>query len=575
MKSLNNLSILGLLVAATYCPAQQILSEIENIVPREIKVDGFNLEQDQQVEINGTGFRKGRKQSVAFTRAWVLNAATREVVWIDQEADMRDRGRRLVQFRDSITLDAGDYEVYYSSFPYHYYKTKDKEFWGLERFFDHLFDGDEEESYHTYKKEWKQFKIVVTGRGNRNSAERIVDVRNMFTKEALVSLLGSDNEAHVRQAFEVQRPLDIQIYALGEARKDGSFDYGWIINTDTRQRVWKFTYDDSDHAGGAKKNRLVDRTLFLPKGKYTAFYVTDDSHSPYRWNEAPPLDPAFWGLTIRTVDPEMRRFVRQTNVAEIDAENVILKLTRVRDNELRSKPITCKKNLAVRIYALGEGMDRKMFDYSWIIDSNTHKKVWQLDYRSTEHAGGASKNRLYDRVINLRKGNYVVYCVTDDNHSFSEWNEAPPYDQENWGITILAADSNYNSGDVIDQHLNSRTLAQIIRVGDDARERERFRLGKETEIRIYAIGEGTHGSMHDFAWIEDDETGDIVWEMQYRSTTAAGGSSKNRLIDQTMRLPSGDYLLYYESDDSHSFEEWNMSPPYDPEHWGVTIYEQE
>ncbi|MDP9323015.1 MAG: hypothetical protein M3P13_05220, partial [Acidobacteriota bacterium] len=63
-----------------------------------------------------------------------------------------------------------------------------------------------------------------------------------------------------------------------------------------------------------------------------------------------------------------------------------------------------------------------------------------------------------------------------------------------------------------------------------------------------------------------------VWEMTYRITEHAGGAAKNRRFDGTVRLPAGDYVVKYETDESHSFGDWNAAPPDDPEMWGITIF---
>ena len=78
--------------------------------------------------------------------------------------------------------------------------------------------------------------------------------------------------------------------------------------------------------------------------------------------------------------------------------------------------------------------------------------------------------------------------------------------------------------------------------------------------------------MADYAWIEDTKTGNVVWEMTYRTTTHAGGAKTNRLFDRSVLLEKGEYELHYQTDDSHAFGSWNDDPPEDRTHWGVTIY---
>jgi hypothetical protein len=62
-----------------------------------------------------------------------------------------------------------------------------------------------------------------------------------------------------------------------------------------------------------------------------------------------------------------------------------------------------------------------------------------------------------------------------------------------------------------------------------------------------------------------------VWEMQEPKTIHAGGAQKNRLVDEVIKLPAGNYKLRYKSDDSHAFNVWNSLPP-DVNFWGIAIY---
>jgi hypothetical protein len=382
--------------------------------------------------------------------------------------------------------------------------------------------------------------------------------------------------------------MDVHIYAVGETgwddrewgrnrRRDYEqelYDHGWIINTQTREKVWKFTYADSDPAGGAPKNRRIDQTISLPAGSYAAFFVTDDSHSDRSWNAAPPHDPMFWGMTIRVKDPAMKSHVKTFDYEPMPDKNVVVNLTKLGDEEFRTVGFALKRPLEVRIYAIGEGRDHEMFDYGWIIDAKTHKKVWEMNFDETEHAGGAGKNRLFDGTLLLDAGSYLAYFVTDGSHSYVDWNSSAPYDQEHWGMVITAAGDKFNAADVApyEEKDDESVLAQIIRVRDHDRERKSFSLNKDAQVRIYALGEGRDGDMFDYGWIEDANTGKTVWEMSYRLTEHAGGGRKNRLYDEVITLKAGEYILRYETDGSHSFNDWNDDPPHDATHYGITLY---
>ena len=74
-------------------------------------------------------------------------------------------------------------------------------------------------------------------------------------------------------------------------------DYASIADSAGRE-VWRMTYDETESAGGASKNRRLDRTLTLDAGRYLARFRTDDSHGWDDWNADPPDDPLAWGVTV-------------------------------------------------------------------------------------------------------------------------------------------------------------------------------------------------------------------------------------------------------------------------------------
>ena len=114
-------------------------------------------------------------------------------------------------------------------------------------------------------------------------------------------------------------------------------------------------------------------------------------------------------------------------------------------------------------------------------------------------------------------------------------------------------------------------IAEIIRVQDDEKIRKNFKLDRKTSVHIYAQGEGGSRDMVDFAWIVDED-GHTVWKMRYRDTVHGGGAGKNRLLETTIELDAGEYYVYYRTDDSHSYEDWNSDEPLDEENWGIILY---
>ncbi|MCB0314635.1 MAG: hypothetical protein KDH84_15470, partial [Calditrichaeota bacterium] len=195
------------------------------------------------------------------------------------------------------------------------------------------------------------------------------------------------------------------------------------------------------------------------------------------------------------------------------------------------------------------------------------------------HAGGSRKNRLTEEVITLPAGTYTVYFRTDGSHAYGDWNaDAPPH-PERWGITVypLAPESGEHARTLPavplapTPALQAKPFITLTHIGDDELVHKRFSLSRETPLRILALGEGDEDEMYDYAWIDNTRDGRRVWEMHYRDTRPAGGADKNRRLEQTIVLPPGEYAVFYRSDDSHSFGDWNASPPRQPDMWGITL----
>lgn len=564
-----------LLAAGLHLPAaaQSTLADIHDLYPGDVRTDGFVLDSEQAVEIVAYG-PETRRDGFSLSNAWILDARTRRVMWDFEQARTHDRNRGVREVRETLTLPAGAYEVYYASFPNGYYNDR----WHGTNSLGDVIRNIAAEIRDDWDRDWdgydrderRQFGVTITGNGTneRNLALLSKD----FVESAVLRMTDVFDDRYHQQGFTLSQGMDLEVYAIGEMRRDETFDYGWIINTETRERVWVMNWRNTDPAGGAEKNRVANEVLRLPAGTYAAFFVTDGSHSTEEWNSAPPYDPMAWGLTLLPTDPADARHFELVEYEDVPLRNTIVEMRRMRDDAYESKSFTLKRPMRVRIYAMGEGVRGEMYDYGWLRNAETREEVWRMRYYDTEHAGGGEKNRLFDEVLELPAGSYTAYYVTDGSHSFRDWNDGAPFDQESWGLTILPADDNFNPADVAEYTPggDGRLIAEITRVRDDAFRRERFKLDESTRVQIYALGEGSRGNMYDYGWIED-RRGRVIWEMTYRMTDPAGGADKNRLVDTVITLEAGEYTLFYETDGSHDFGDWNARRPHDPEAWGITL----
>ncbi|MEK6754712.1 MAG: hypothetical protein AABZ02_01025, partial [Bacteroidota bacterium] len=409
MKQLIAILILTLILFLTSAIAQnELIAEIRNLGPNDVKVDGFILNKDQEISIHAIG--GGNRERAVYTAAWILKMPTREVAWKLKNAKQSRYDRGLVEYTDQVSLPKGEYEVYYAAFP-----DWSENIEGFGEFMDFLAD----KIFHPdrRRRDYRELSLTIEGVGQRVGTEGVDQWHEQLRKAALLSLSGIWDNDYVRQGFILEKPLDLTIYAIGEANDDETFDYGWIIDVKTGKRVWQMTERNSQHAGGARKNRMVNETISLPAGKYAACFVTDGSHSYRDWNAPPPYDPAFWGMTLRVKDESMKKYAKIFDDKGIEDHNLVVDLTRLRDDEFQSKAFTLDKPMDLRVTAVGEGRDGDMFDYGWIVDAKRRKKIWTMEYDETEHAGGDRKNRMVTKVIYLDKGSYIVYFVTDGSHS--------------------------------------------------------------------------------------------------------------------------------------------------------------
>lgn len=552
---------------------QQRLADIGSVAAGEVRAQRFELSADQAVRVRATGADMGalRKlgQSESFierlvarfngsddrdrsqawpANAWILDAETREVVWALRGHGRHETRDGLLTFEGDVELPAGRYEVYYALLSINDFGYRNG--WGR-------FD--------------RSFGVTVEGRGRSLGDVTSGSAGNL--SNVIVALRGARDGLSESAGFVLERPTSVDIRGIGEARRGATFDYGWILNTETRERVWQLTYEDSEPAGGDDKNRQSHVQVELPAGSYAAFFVTDDSHSPTRWNAPPPSDPLSYGLTIRLLDPSVRSAVRLFDYEPAPPGRAIVALTGVGNEEYRSAGFKLTRAMGVRIFALGEKGSDGMVDYGWITNTDTGERVWEMAYDRTEHAGGASKNRLFEGAIRLEAGTYIAHYVSDDSHSTAGWNDSAPAEREYWGMTLMPANGVLDPSVVerFDPENDPSVIARIVAVRDNNSARRGFRLERDGGVRIYAIGEGVGGDMADYAWIQD-ASGRRVWQMRYEDTEHAGGAQKNRVFDGTIRLPAGEYVVGYRTDDSHAFGSWNASRPRDFANWGVTLY---
>ncbi|HLF82960.1 MAG TPA: serine hydrolase, partial [Blastocatellia bacterium] len=122
---------------------------------------------------------------------------------------------------------------------------------------------------------------------------------------------------------------------------------------------------------------------------------------------------------------------------DLGSRKALAEIIRVQDNADQTAEFTLSQEQSVRVFAIGEGQTGEMFDYGWIEDEKTGKRIWEMKQPETKPAGGAPKNRLIDASVTLPVGKYRLRYKSDDSHSFDNWNAFPPAINF-WGIALYA-----------------------------------------------------------------------------------------------------------------------------------------
>ena len=568
--------IFGAAVPASVAGATETLVELKDIRSDEILMVGFELPKAIAVTVEGVGLRLGSSNRLA-AYAWILNADTRETVWV-MERRNRDRTQsrgNLVTVEEPLDLAAGRYELYLAALNrWNGGYWDGQEFEDLGDLFDDLGGMFDKKSSREFDRELRNCYVAVLSDQTSRHAIKTFEVTGERPGTLIRFAPVGDNE-YKQQGFELTQPATVIVYALVEVPDKTAVDRAWITNADSHERVWESTWRNTDHAGGGDKNRLAREELKLEKGHYILHYASDDSHSWEYFNNRPPFDPMNWGVSLLP-GPGFQTASFKLYEPPGRGEPLV-DLTRARDDAYLEQAFKLTRETSLYVRCLGEYSDwgDEFADYGTIQNVATGELVFEMTGRNTTHAGGAEKNRIFEGVIKLPAGSYVAQYNTDDSHSYRDWNSAAPYEPEAWGLTIYPGPG-YRQGDlepVSESQLqeNTEVLVKLVRLGDSERRRSSFSLASSTRLRIIALGEGSDGDMYDHGWIENTDTGRPVWEMTWRNTRHAGGAEKNRVFDGEITLDAGDYDVFFETDGSHSFDDWNAAKPRNPSQWGITI----
>ncbi|MEM1095095.1 MAG: hypothetical protein AAGJ10_10865 [Bacteroidota bacterium] len=535
------------------------------------------------VEAVGSFERRDVRRLAAY--GWIVDSDTREVTWM-MSAATASEGRGLsAEARDTLQLEPGRYEAYFTSLGNELRVDRGR---GL---ISGLFNTDEpwrgdasKWTMHVLPLDPTSFQIDYDF--SRRKADGSVRLPGTIWSSAPTG----DGEQE-ELLFEVKEPMVVGVRAIGEISQTPD-DYSWIRNELTGEKVWSLTKESTEHAGGVAENRIALTKLRLAPGVYTAGTDTDRGHDYDEWYGNPPLDPLFYGLTLRAIPA--RDSVHAVPFDPWSSRGSMAEIMRVTNNQQLSTQIRLERPLKAIVSAMGE-ISSSVYDYGWIVDDRTGDTIWELSDENSSWAGGNENNRVGTAFLDLQAGSYTIHYRTDGSHAYNDFDDGAPDNEERWGIALFALDRMVTDEDYtvlqeprrgasarVDTEVTEtmlprfdipqdRILVQHTELGDNANIESSFSLDQESELYIYALGELSFSVQYDYGWIERADTRETVWEMTWDNTEAAGNDGRSRYFSGIITLPEGEYIVYFKTDFSHAYGSFGRDEPPNADAWGITI----
>lgn len=546
----------------------------------------FRLERAEPFAIEATGsieekFDASRPVPALATYGWILDRASREVVWKVDPTNVQIEGSTLAHSTTTVTLGPGAYDVYFTTFGNskssrqagNLFKTLLGTHWTADAGKWHfvLSSTLEDGSTGLIPIEEDEATIWPPGDDAFWSTGSLED----YEKEEIV--------------FQVSEPTPFRIYSVGEICRRNECDYGWIEEAFSRNRIWELSESSSVPAGGMEENRMAKVDIDLPPGLYRAGYKTDGGHAYEEWIANPPYDPLAWGMTLY-----FRAGADHLAVEPFDPWKLgepALQIEHVGNNEHRQAKFVVSDTVGVIIHAAGElRRSGNRYDYGWLQNDATNEKVWEMSWEGSYPGGGHSGNREETAFVRLVPATYALNYQTDDSHAYGSWSNGTPDHPDRWGVAVFPYGAHGGiqaieveksvtavrvtpppppppagrvaaSGEVV---IDARGL------GNDQNVMQVFELESPTRLRVTAVGEISVSGRYDYGWLESGD-GNTVWEMTYPETEPAGGDDRNRRFDGVIELPAGTYVVRFKTDFSHAYGDFGEDAPADPSAWGIVV----
>ena len=567
------LLLVGILVIwrMTASPAGKGFVTLADMDTRELLTRHFEVLTPTTIVVDGeVSFEDDRAGSDLAVLAWILDRSSGDLVWRTTVDNVTREGVRAA-VHDSLQLDAGNYTVHYSTYGPDNASYRGGSAFGLKP------------HWTNYESYWHL---------DLSAPDGTVDLDNRFVTASasgasLFRVALDDRRSEQSAMFFAEGQSSVHIHG-GITRCAARCDEIFIKSIPSGVVQWTADEVDVTPAGGSRINQWIDTEVSLPEGAYEIDF--EPGSHPGRWSENPPWRPESF---VFTLEPGAQGTVRPLDPWALSEP--LVDQSGLGDDELVETRLVLQDSLDVILFAMGEmNSSSQRYDWGWIERESDGERIWQMEYDQTTPAGGGSKNRQTRAILTLAPGSYLVAFETDGSHSVDGFNSSRPNHPERWGLAIFPL----NPGDVDESRIQveelerarpmpepetpsgsalsgiaaERFLVRMTSIGNSADRADTFQLSDSTDVVVMALGELTESSRYDWGWIESEDGGEIIWEMNWNNTTWAGGDESYRSARVELTLPPGRYRARFQTDGSVAYGGFGSDYPDNPEDWGIAIF---
>ncbi|PAP76887.1 hypothetical protein [Rubrivirga marina] len=240
----------------------------------------------------------------------------------------------------------------------------------------------------------------------------------------------------------------------------------------------------------------------------------------------------------------------------------------------------------------GGPSDTTLAAYGWLVRRSDGAIVWKLSGRRPERGTLVTVND----TIRLGPGTYDAYFTAYGDplvrqpgprdgslgeriRAFlSRGGRSWVGDAGRWRLILRGLDAPAREAETgglgdpaeADAPEDSTFLWQALGVRSRQRREEILHVTAPARVAVRTVTEITDGVVADRASIVRLGGRDTVWTVPARGTWA-GGSLKNRIVEDEVELQPGLYRVAFEADRSHAYGDWTANPPLVPWSWGVSV----